>query len=240
VEPVVAARNEKKPKKKPSPATEEFITERVQHVEPSVVKPSQGRRTKLYVALGGLAVAGIIVALVIGFTGGSTEEVAASKPTTATPAAAPPVKSTPAPPPAKLTVESEPPKARVLIDGKPRCQTPCTVDGLPAQTASLLSIEKDGHLPWMALVVAGDPTQATQHAKLRKEPAKGAWGSVEIKSPAPANILVNGKPVGWITSAPTPLLLPPGDATLSFVPPHGEVKVKVSAGATSKVDLSSP
>jgi eukaryotic-like serine/threonine-protein kinase len=219
---------------------EKFASERVEHLGTAPVSTGRSRirgRVLLVAAL--LLVTGVGVALAIGFTGPNLQST-----NVAAPAPAPkPPRPPPPPPPAKLVVESDPPKARVLVEGQARCTTPCTLDGIPASAPVLVRLERDGYLPWIALVQAADPAQATQRAKLRRDPAsagaRSPWGLVSIRSASPGNVLVNGKPVGWVTSA-GPLPLPAGDAVVAVAGQKSEAKITVKAGATTQVELPSP
>ncbi|HKA88326.1 MAG TPA: serine/threonine-protein kinase [Haliangiales bacterium] len=144
------------------------------------------------------------------------------------------------PPPIKLAVESDPPGARVLLDGQPRCMAPCTLER-PGGQAARLRLEKEGYLPWTALVVG--PDAAPQKAKLRPR-APASWGAVRLTTSIAANVAIGGKPIGYATGGDEPLWLPPGDVTLDLVPPGGgkpvSVPVTVKSGAVAEIAVTSP
>jgi len=210
---------------------EDFMNARVQSIAPSVVKPP--RRVPSLVIAVIVALALVSMAIVIGM-GGLERAPAQTK------EAQPAAKPAPPPKPVKLAVESDPPRARVLVDGQTRCATPCTLDAPAPPAATLVSIERDGYLPWTELVV---PTADGLKAKLRREPAKGSAGQVVFKNAPAANVLLGGKPIGYVTNATEPLTLPAGEQLLQIVPPQGkptEVKVTVKAGQPTEIDLGNP
>jgi hypothetical protein len=149
-----------------------------------------------------------------------------------------------APAAARLTIESDPAGARVIVEGEVRCKTPCTLDGLSATVPLVIGVEREGYLPWSTLVDLGQVAQARRQAKLRREPGPGArWGKVLVKASAPAEVLVNGAPIGHVTST-GPLALPAGPTELTMVTASGvttrRVTVEVPPGATVEAAVSLP
>jgi tRNA A-37 threonylcarbamoyl transferase component Bud32 len=208
---------------------EEFIAERVVTVEPSRARPR--RRVG---GVGGLVVFGsAAVALAVALTSRKKEAPPAAVPA---PAPAP----APAPPSVPVEVDSDPPGARVLLDGQVRCMTPCLLEA-PAGESRVITIEKDGFLPWWALVVPDAARGARADARLRRVPLEGRWGVVTFRNAPPANLLVDGKPVGYATSVAHPVALPPGDHRLTLVPVAGgaprELAVTVEPGEAAQVDV---
>jgi hypothetical protein len=141
----------------------------------------------------------------------------------------------------KLAMSSEPAGARVLVEKRERCKTPCTVDKLSTVSPTVVRLELDGYLPWSGIVDLGrSPSRA---AALRKRPAPGAkWGAVLIHANSPAEVLVDGKEIGHVTTE-GPLELPAGSAQLTLVAAGGarrEEKVTVKVGETLALDVSIP
>jgi PEGA domain len=156
-----------------------------------------------------------------------------------TQAVPPTPKPVPPPKPVKLVVESEPARARVLVDGQVRCATPCTLDATPPPATTLLSLEREGYLPWTELVL---PTADGLKVKLRREPPKATSGQVVFKNGPPANVQMGGKSIGYVTSPTDGLVLPAGEQTLEVLLGNKptEIKVVVKAGQTTEVDLGLP
>ncbi len=212
---------------------EEFIADHVSAVEPSLARPR--RRVGPIVLVGGT----LLVVAAAAFALGAGREEAPPAPPPAAPVAPPPP---PAAKPGKVSVESDPSRARVLVDGQTRCVTPCTFNA-PASAPRRVTIEKGGYLPWSVLVVPGS-NDAALRARLRREPP-ASWGRVVLRGAAPANVLVDGKAVGYATPDETPLPLPPGEQRLSLAPPGGEapareLRVVVKSGETTQVDVPAP
>jgi serine/threonine protein kinase len=208
---------------------EEFISARVSSIEPSVVRPR--RRMPSLVIATVVALALVSMAIVVGM--GGLERAPA-------PAQAPPPAPKPVPPPkpVKLVVESDPPRSRVLVDGQVRCATPCTLDATAPPAATLLTVDREGYLPWTELVV---PTADTLKVKLRREPPRASSGQVIFKNGPPANVQIGGKSIGYVTSPTDPLVLPAGEQVLEvLLPKPTEIKVVVKAGQTTEVDLREP
>jgi hypothetical protein len=198
---------------------------------PQVVK--RRRWPRRAAAFAALAAAGVAAVMVV--------RANAPPPATPRPVAPPPPRP---PPPVKLVVESEPPGARVLIDGQQRCLAPCTLER-PGGHIARLRLEKDGYLPWTALVMGLEAVP--QKAKLRPKPP-ASWGAIHLTTSIAANVSVGGKPIGFATGPngnnDEPLPLPPGDVTLDLIPPGGgkpiSVQVTVKSGATAEVAVTSP
>jgi serine/threonine protein kinase len=204
---------------------EEFVAARVESIAPSVVRPR--RRVPSMVIATLIALAAVTLAVVIGIGGVQREPAPAPAP--------PPPPPAPAPKgPVKLAIDSEPPRARVLVDGLVRCVTPCTLDVPPAPVT--IRLARDGFVDWSAVVVpGGDGVKA----KLRHELPHGASGTVSFGAGPAANVLVDGRAIGYATSTGAPLVLPAGDHTLALEAPGGErreVRVNVKPGAN--VELS--
>ncbi len=202
----------------------DFIEARVQAIPPSVVRPR--RRLPAMVIATLVALAAVTLAVVIGVGGVRRPPAPAAAPP-------PPPPAPPPRPPVKLAIDSEPAHARVLVDGQVRCETPCTLEVPPLATT--LRLARAGFLEWSALVVpGGEPVKA----RLRRELPRGTAGQVTVAGP-PANVLVDGKAIGYATSAGVPLVLPPGEHTLAVAVPGGETReihVAVKAGATTTVE----
>jgi hypothetical protein len=151
------------------------------------------------------------------------------------------IQPVPAPPPSgSLMVKSTPAGARVLVEKRERCRTPCRVEGLSTVSTTVIRIELDGYLPWSSLVDLGKG-QPERIAKLRERPSDlSKWGALLIRANAPADVLVGGAPIGHVTTE-GPLELPSGETTLTLVGAGGakvDTKVNVKAGETVSVDVS--
>ena len=106
----------------------------------------------------------------------------------------------------------------------------------------LLKVEREGHLPWSALVVPA--AGGKQVAKLRRAPPAADardWGSVQLHTSAPRAVLVQGEAVGHLSTS-GPLPLPPGETLLTLVGSDGsttEIKVDIRPREMTTVDLTS-
>jgi serine/threonine protein kinase len=186
-----------------------------------------------------LVFVGVGIALAIGLSGpGVDPPRPAARPK---PMAPPPVVTRA--PTGEIAVESSPSKARVVIEGEERCKTPCTVKNLATAAPVVVKVEKDGYLPWYALVDLGQLANAKRSARLRSNPKKeGNWGKVLIKSPAPCEVWVDGKAVGHVTTA-GPLSLPAGKVELTMVAASGatgRVAIDVVPGKVIETNVDLP
>jgi hypothetical protein len=151
------------------------------------------------------------------------------------------IQPVPAPPPSgSLAVKSAPAGARVLVEKRERCRTPCRVEGLSTVSTTVVRVELDGYLPWSALVDLGKgPPERV--AKLRERPSDlSKWGALVIRANAPADVLVGGAEIGHVTTE-GPLELPAGETALTLVGASGtklDMKVTVKPGETVSVDVS--
>jgi serine/threonine protein kinase len=191
-------------------------TARVERV-PAASDDPWARRIPPWVPIAGLVVLGIVIAYAIAVSG---PDLKPSPMPSGAPAPAPP-----APPPpgarGKLTIASDPPGATVVVDGRERCATPCTIDDLPAGAPALVRLTKPGYLPWSGLAAPG--AAAERRARLRPVPAPGKSATVSLRGDVPAEVQVNGKDIGHVTTA-GPLELPPGKVELTLVAASGATK----------------
>jgi hypothetical protein len=213
---------------------EEFIAARVITIEPTEARP----RRRLGRLAGVLGLGAAAVAVAIALTAREPDPPPAAA---ATPApAAPPRPRAPSVP---VEVDSDPGGARVLLDGQVRCMTPCTLQAAAGEPR-IITVEKEGYLPWWALVVPARDGSGPTQARLRRAPPDGKWGVVTFRNAPPANLLVDGRPVGYATSVAHPVALPPGPHRLRLVPPAGgagpELAVTVEAGAAVEVEVPAP
>jgi serine/threonine protein kinase len=188
----------------------------------------------LWVGLIALLLVGVAIFFAIGMSGPALK--APKSPhhsTTQDPPAATPT--------GKLTMTSDPAGARVLVEDREKCKTPCTLSDLSTAAPVIVRVELAGYLPWSGLIdLTKDTTRA---AKLRKEPAdRTTWGQVTLKTATPAEVLVNGAAIGHVTTA-GPLWLPPGKATLTVVGPGGKTEKQdlvVKAGISVELVVKLP
>jgi serine/threonine protein kinase len=201
--------------------------------------PGQGR---LAVVIGAVALLGAAaIAAVVGLTGPDLSEPRAAPvhavlpdATSAVAAFDPDAASLPdvhiPPPPdaahqqpagatGQLRINSSPPDARVLLDRVYQCQSPCTVEGLQQNRVYLLSIRRKDHLPWSALVDLRNRPSFQISAFLTPRPTGRRLGRLQIRSTPPAEVFIDGRQVGWVTSE-GPLPLPPGTYEVTLSHPH--------------------
>jgi hypothetical protein len=146
----------------------------------------------------------------------------------------------PAPPPTLLQIDSEPPGARVLVDRIERCLTPCQVGGLPSRAPTIVRLERDGYLPWTAIVDPAGAVSVHRVARLRLRPTPGeAWGAVRITGPGIAEVRQGDVELGHVTSEGL-LELPAGAAVLTLVGATSTRTVAVTVPAGGVVTTSSP
>ncbi len=100
-----------------------------------------------------------------------------------------------------LRVSSSPPNASVYLDDVYQCNTPCTVEELGADQIYLLSVRRKGHRRWSRLVDMAGRRQVQISAYITKRGRqRGLVGYLQIKSRRKADIFIDGKQIGRVTS----------------------------------------
>jgi len=139
-----------------------------------------------------------------------------------------------------LKVESTPPRARVHLDGVLQCETPCTIEELEEKRIYLLSVRKKDHVSWSALVDLGRSKARSVSAFLSEEPDPRTVGYLLVRSTTPAEVLVDRKEIGRVSSEGR-IPLPPGQYEISLRHPrrkaHPKRIVNIPAGQTTSRKL---
>lgn len=119
---------------------------------------------------------------------------------------------------ASLKVRSYPEGATVAVDGVPQCEAPCTVAELDPQQVYRLTLRLAGYQSWSALVDLHRQRQLAISAYLARPPA-GPLGYLQVAISPPAELYIDGKQSGWISSEGR-LPLPPGQYEVSLTHPR--------------------
>ena len=100
-----------------------------------------------------------------------------------------------------LRVASFPADALVYLDGVYQCNTPCTVEELSASQVYLLSVRRKEYQSWSSLVDLGGLRQINISAYLtRKKELPRVLGYLQINSRPAAEVYIDGKQIGRVTS----------------------------------------
>jgi hypothetical protein len=134
-----------------------------------------------------------------------------------------------------IKINSTPTNANVYLDGIHRCQTPCVLDQLNPNHIYQLSIQQKGYMRWSSLIDLRTKSQMILSIYLAREPSSDKVGYLLIRSDPSAEILVDGKSIGRITSEGS-IPLFPGQYEITLVPPrqskHPHFKVTIHQGQT--------
>jgi hypothetical protein len=132
-------------------------------------------------------------------------------------------------PPAKkgrsLKVESAPPNAKVYLDSVYQCKTPCTVEELEPNRVYLLSVRQDRYVSWSSLVDMKGKQRVHINAYLSEEPASSSVGYLMIRSRPRADVYIDGKEIGRVTSEGR-IPLPPGQFEITLSHPRQVKRLK--------------
>ena len=138
--------------------------------------------------------------------------------------------------PGFLRVTSTPPRATVRVDNVVQCETPCTVEDLRRGQVYVLSVRRKNYVSWSALVDLGPRRSLAVNAFLTEEPDPRRVGHLMIQSSPNAEVLVDGKPIGRVTSEGR-IPLPPGQYEISLTHPQRIARprypVTITAGQTA-------
>ena len=118
-----------------------------------------------------------------------------------------------------LRVNSTPSGASVLVDGVEQCQTPCAVADLSPDRIYLLGVRLADHRPWSGLVDPSDRSGLQLNASLDPAQAAQVMGQLQVKTPTPSELFLDGKHAGHVSSE-GPLLLPPGEYEVALSHPR--------------------
>jgi hypothetical protein len=135
-----------------------------------------------------------------------------------------------------LKVSSTPSGAAVHLDGVFQCETPCTIEELEDGRVYLLSIRRKNYVSWSSLVDLQRRRRVTANAFLSEEPDARRVGYLSFRSTPVAEVLVDGKEIGRVTSEGR-IPLPPGKYEITLAHPKrpGRARnvVTIVAGQTT-------
>ena len=106
-----------------------------------------------------------------------------------------------APTSGSLRVTSSPVNAAVHLDGVYQCNTPCTVEALSLDQVYLLKVWRERYQAWSSLVDISGRAQvqiSTYLSPARKR--RGRVGYLLVQSRPVAEIYLDGRQMGWVTS----------------------------------------
>jgi serine/threonine protein kinase len=230
-----------------------LLTGRVRPTKPAAIPVAPPRRSRhrilILIAVCLLLLSGGAIVVLVGLSGPDLEQGwqrsrgsdAGSGPS-ATPLTHPPQRSPDlgatakparpdaAPPPKSgagrsLKVESAPPNARVFLDSVFQCKTPCTVEELERNRVYLLSVRQDRYVSWSSLVDMKGKQRVHINAYLSEEPASNTVGYLMIRSRPRADVYVDGKEIGRVTSEGR-IPLPPGQYEITLSHPRQVKRLK--------------
>ena len=117
-----------------------------------------------------------------------------------------------------LRVNSTPSGAAVLVDGVEQGQTPCAVADISPERIYLLSVRLSGHRPWSGLVDPSDGSALQLSPSLDPAPAADEVGHLQVNTPTPSELFIDGKLAGHVSSQGL-LPLPPGEYEVALSHP---------------------
>ena len=134
-----------------------------------------------------------------------------------------------------LKVTSTPAGAAVHLDNVFQCETPCTIEELEDGRVYLLSIRRKSFVSWSSLIDLRRRRRVTVNAFLSEEPDTRRVGYLMIRSTPIADVLVDGKDIGRVTSEGR-IPLPPGHYEITLSHPQRSARprylVDIFAGQT--------
>jgi serine/threonine protein kinase len=119
----------------------------------------------------------------------------------------------------QLRVESTPSNAAVFLDGVRQCATPCTVEQLEENRVYLLSVQRRNHVRWSSLIDTRVRKRVPVNAYLSEEPDAQKVGYLLVRSTPIAEVYVDGKEIGRVSSEGR-IPLPPGQYEISLSHPR--------------------
>jgi serine/threonine protein kinase len=119
----------------------------------------------------------------------------------------------------QLKVDSTPSNAAVLLDGVRQCETPCTVEELEENRVYLLSVQRKNHVSWSSLIDTRVRKRVPVSAYLSEEPDAQRVGYLLVRSTPIAEVYVDGKEIGRVSSEGR-IPLPPGQYEISLSHPR--------------------
>ncbi|MFZ5786256.1 MAG: PEGA domain-containing protein, partial [Acidobacteriota bacterium] len=119
---------------------------------------------------------------------------------------------------ATLKVDSSPADAAVFLKGIKQCLTPCTIEELDPEVY-LLSLKRKGYVNWSRLIDAATERRARVEAQLQEDPDPSRVGWLHVLSTPAAEVYVDGKFIGRVSSEGK-IALPPGSYDISLRHPR--------------------
>ena len=116
-------------------------------------------------------------------------------------------------------MNSTPTGAAVYVDNVFQCETPCTIEELEDGPVYLLSVRRKNHVSWSSLLELRHHRVLTVSANLEEEPDPKKVGYLMIRSNPVAEVLVNNKAIGRVTSEGR-IPLHPGQYDISLAHPQ--------------------
>jgi serine/threonine protein kinase len=118
-----------------------------------------------------------------------------------------------------LKVESAPPGARVYLDDVYQCRSPCTIEELEDDRIYLLSVRRERYVSWSSLIDMQGKNRVHINAYLSAEPDARKVGYLLLRSKPRADVYVDGKEIGRVTSEGR-IPLPPGQYEITLHHPR--------------------
>jgi serine/threonine protein kinase len=118
-----------------------------------------------------------------------------------------------------LKVESAPPGARVYLDDVYQCRSPCTIEELEDDRIYLLSVRRERYVSWSSLIDMQGKSRVHISAYLSREPDARKVGYLLLRSKPRADVYVDGKEIGRVTSEGR-IPLPPGQYEITLHHPR--------------------
>ncbi len=137
-----------------------------------------------------------------------------------------------------LSVKSTPAGAEVTLDSVFQCRTPCAVKNLDPSRVMLLSVRLEGHRPWSAMVDMADRAEVQLSPYLSRSADQAAVGHLEVTTPTPSDLYIDGKQVGHVSSQGS-MALPPGEYEVALSHPRKTRRprhlVRIEVGKTTSL-----
>ena len=124
----------------------------------------------------------------------------------------------------------------MLVDGIEQCHTPCAVSDISPERIYLLGVRLAGHRPWSGLVDPSDRSALQLSPSLDPAPDAEAVGQLQVTTPTPSELFLDGKHAGHVTSQGL-LPLAPGEYEVALSHPKKARRprhlVTIRAGETT-------